>query len=132
WSAQQRLGGLGAVDAAGAVAQVLGEPGQVGEQPDDRQPHLGALQPGSLGLRVSTCTARDREAEAFARPPVRHRIAQQAAGERLDLLLPVVVLRPASHSGWATSSTLQAFCRSRAKYRASRACASTVSTTCSR
>jgi hypothetical protein len=38
--------GVGIVDAARSVAQAVGDAEQVGQVPDDGEPHLGALQPG--------------------------------------------------------------------------------------
>ncbi|CAM5734658.1 hypothetical protein SALBM311S_09038 [Streptomyces alboniger] len=85
-------GRLGAVDAAWAVAELVGAAQQVGQEPDDRQPHLGALE---AGFRAGARGA-GTEAEAPAVLPTGEGGPQLPFGPCADLgrTVAVAAVRP--------------------------------------
>jgi len=68
------------VHAARPVSGQLAEPGDVGEQPHDAEPHLGALEPWCSGGQPPRGRAVRLETESFPVPPVPDRVIHVVAG----------------------------------------------------
>ena len=73
-------------DATRAVPELTGQAEEVGEQPDDGQPHLRAVQSRRGGLEARRGAVRSLKAEALFRVPSREHVLQQLAGDQQSFI----------------------------------------------